>query len=825
MHKQKTHWFTLVELIIVITILAILWTIAFISLQGYSTDARDSTRISDLSIMKTSLEIFQLDNWKYPIPTNWVDITYSWAVVWNQWIFWETVYANVDKLDKIPTDPNTNKQYTYSITANKTEYQLWWLLEWGNIAINNKKYIKNNIISYTKAWTTEATAYVTWNYNWLMTKSNSWTLCNIVSVPTIITNDTSVTDLQEIAENNSFVYRWYKNLPASFKSSKFKHDWWFNFKPNNLIAYTDTWSCTVISQNNFNSERAQLIKWLQNAYSWTILWNDEKISKILALDINENNPSNEVINYANNLVNNSFWSKLIVWTNNQTLVINNNTTLSETNYRISYDNPFYFSVNWMSTMDKNWLKLFHFPASNICYWKTVVCNAWLNQTECNRSCDQANNSTYEITTWTTWMKYDLLTPYIVNNVSTLSYYASWYESIKDFELYGSNNNTDFTKLWTWTHIESGAYYNTNINNTTAYRYYRFDILSHYPWNWWNNRYLRDLKLNSIESYPSDIYYTTTTNEWETLHLSNLWITSINKITVSDSKPTNTSIKYLFSFDWKNTWYYFDWTNWVQAVGWLNDIWTNWMTSEFINWLSDSNLTYLNTQNTIDIATWLYTSDVLETPTVNYIEFNYDSNTITWLYTSCKEIKDDLPSSTDWVYNIYPNYKYLKQVYCDMTTDWGGWTMVSWLSPTWAISYSDIAYTLTWNFVSPNWIMAELTNTSSETRYNCKRWANILDIKTSNSNVRERQYGTWLRCTNWYWYTFTNAASNFTWIWSNNYTPVTNTWHWDCLNASINLNVSAIWLYYSDWYMVDQTSKSLYCMWSWVSTEFMRVFVR
>ncbi|MFK7780612.1 MAG: prepilin-type N-terminal cleavage/methylation domain-containing protein, partial [Candidatus Gracilibacteria bacterium] len=46
--------FTLVELIVVITILAILGTIAFISLQGYSKSSRDSVRISDVSNMKIS---------------------------------------------------------------------------------------------------------------------------------------------------------------------------------------------------------------------------------------------------------------------------------------------------------------------------------------------------------------------------------------------------------------------------------------------------------------------------------------------------------------------------------------------------------------------------------------------------------------------------------------------------------------------------------------------------------------------------------------------------------------------------------------------------
>lgn len=41
--------FTLVELIVVITILAVLGTIAFVSLQGYSGEARDSKRLSDVN--------------------------------------------------------------------------------------------------------------------------------------------------------------------------------------------------------------------------------------------------------------------------------------------------------------------------------------------------------------------------------------------------------------------------------------------------------------------------------------------------------------------------------------------------------------------------------------------------------------------------------------------------------------------------------------------------------------------------------------------------------------------------------------------------------
>jgi prepilin-type N-terminal cleavage/methylation domain-containing protein len=49
--------FTLVELIVVITILAILGTIAFISLQGYSADARNSKRTEDLGNILKSVEL------------------------------------------------------------------------------------------------------------------------------------------------------------------------------------------------------------------------------------------------------------------------------------------------------------------------------------------------------------------------------------------------------------------------------------------------------------------------------------------------------------------------------------------------------------------------------------------------------------------------------------------------------------------------------------------------------------------------------------------------------------------------------------------------
>ena len=142
--KKQRQAFTLVELIVVITILAILWTIAFISLQWYSKTARDSTRISDINNIKISLELFSVDTNKYPKPDNYEVISYSWDVVWYQGFLWDKVISNLWRLNKKPLDPSLDIEYIYSTTYSEREYEILWLYEWDDIA-------RTNIITQTNA--------------------------------------------------------------------------------------------------------------------------------------------------------------------------------------------------------------------------------------------------------------------------------------------------------------------------------------------------------------------------------------------------------------------------------------------------------------------------------------------------------------------------------------------------------------------------------------------------------------------------------------------------------------------------------------------------
>lgn len=124
---MKIKAFTLVELIVVITILAILWTIGFVSLSGYAKTSRDSVRVSDISTITKSLEIFWSMHNVYPSPNNMIELLASWKTLSLQGEAWTWVLNSIKVFDAI--DPVSNNYYSYVTNPSKTNYQILSKLE------------------------------------------------------------------------------------------------------------------------------------------------------------------------------------------------------------------------------------------------------------------------------------------------------------------------------------------------------------------------------------------------------------------------------------------------------------------------------------------------------------------------------------------------------------------------------------------------------------------------------------------------------------------------------------------------------------------------
>jgi prepilin-type N-terminal cleavage/methylation domain-containing protein len=152
MKNIKKQWFTLVELIVVITILAILWSIAFISLQGYSADARNSKRTSDLNSLisgiTTSLAQWQsVYNFVSSVATS--EVT-SISLAWT-WVVSGDYAAGPINYNALPI-----KASDFKDPSSGDSYVMW-----ATTKINGKYELSTSM----EQWAGERVAKLVWNYN------------------------------------------------------------------------------------------------------------------------------------------------------------------------------------------------------------------------------------------------------------------------------------------------------------------------------------------------------------------------------------------------------------------------------------------------------------------------------------------------------------------------------------------------------------------------------------------------------------------------------------------------------------------------------------
>jgi len=113
---QNIKGFTLVELLVVITIIAILSVVAYTAIGGQTVQARDAKRKQDLSTMQSALELYFVEFARYPavLENGEATLAAGWKIPRKY-------------LSEIPIDPTTESGYYY--WTNDTEYIIGATLE------------------------------------------------------------------------------------------------------------------------------------------------------------------------------------------------------------------------------------------------------------------------------------------------------------------------------------------------------------------------------------------------------------------------------------------------------------------------------------------------------------------------------------------------------------------------------------------------------------------------------------------------------------------------------------------------------------------------
>lgn len=197
--KKRNSAFTLVELIVVITILSILATIWFLSYKSYTIDSRDTNRITNLNTIHEWLKVSKLTNGRYVKPDDFIYI--SW--LWYQWYAWENVKTTIKSTWNMK-DPSDNKYYLYLLSSNTRKIQLAWFLE------NQQKLaFVNNAYAWSVDYS-ERFIYTVWDEIWIAIDSTTKTPLNEILSWSITLSSYTWSLSLYLNSNESISWTWRK---------------------------------------------------------------------------------------------------------------------------------------------------------------------------------------------------------------------------------------------------------------------------------------------------------------------------------------------------------------------------------------------------------------------------------------------------------------------------------------------------------------------------------------------------------------------------------------------------------------------------------------
>lgn len=271
---NNSEAFTLVELIVVITILAVLWTLAFVSFQWYAMQSRDSVRLADIKTIKKTLELSAVSDWNYVNTGSGFSIEYNGNILWNQGLFDLETAIKTKRFSEVPLDPKTKLPYVYSLSEDKLEYQIAGVLE---------APLARSILNQSHASGKTGIVKIIGKFNGRILSSTSGSTVNIFAVPTMIINDDSSHSISDIIANGDLVIDGGRNLPYQYE------DLWYDIDVSGVQLLVNPGEELLYAWNLSNllgSTNIQevFLNNMEDAYSWSLSAGKWEVKNFLFTD-------------------------------------------------------------------------------------------------------------------------------------------------------------------------------------------------------------------------------------------------------------------------------------------------------------------------------------------------------------------------------------------------------------------------------------------------------------------------------------------------------------------------------------------------------------
>lgn len=724
------------------------------------------------------------DGWIATLYYDWWAI-WSWAIAWSYW-------------------DNKNLKIWAYWTDSDTNYRVWlnWYLDDFTIT-KRAKYISNFAIPTSNNYVDNQPLSYWSNYFHLLSWWQEYVF-NINRAPRIVSISYSII-------RSEFDINWeYNNLLADSYNLYYSTNPWVTIQNWTKISNINwnQYSLWIGSQTGYyfvvTAVKNWVESWVSNELQWTTV-------------ITSWPSSNDRTSYSEwDWV--STWSISFTWPNTWSwdvynYIINQTWAISlETQddsliwyYKFEWngiDSSWYWNnwtLNWW-TFSNNWIKWQSYFLSNS--YVTIPATSWslMDITWTDKSfslsvwAKRTSVWTWQwiIWRWSPWTNQSLYLWYDdINRICLDFYYTPWVYSVSTYN--NANEWHNISATYDWITNQLKLYYDWNPILTTVTPSDSFASWNLYIWrSGWGNYYpwyLDDVKIWNKVLTLTEIrnnYYNIWTlntyvdnlplNYWKNyFHLKSTSLTWFNSpeyiYNINLSPKLTSAINNELSWDIKINWDYkenFTGSIKINTLG-GNPIYTTWNSYLMTNLIN--NQTYSFNISAIEDGIETQISNTIVATSHNSLSPDYD-----WtVRASCTDHLNSNPLSHDWIYIIKPDPN-LDQVpaYCDMTTDWGGWTLIlidninatksekisdSW---TWSIdvTWNSLAlYKLTTNtWIHLIWDLSIRLNSPST-------WSSYIIWNPSKNYYSENIWP--IKCKSDYLSKYTNwgIASHLLWFWT------------------------------------------------------------